>query len=80
MEARVAKLEAHVEHILEDVREIKQDVRGLRKDVAQEFSDVRGSISRMSEKADTRFVWLISAYGAGFMILLGVMAKGFGWV
>lgn len=61
MEARVAKLEAHVEHIMRDTGEIKTDLRDLRK------------------KVDSHFLFLISALGAGFIALIGLMAKGFHW-
>ncbi|MTI10520.1 hypothetical protein [Curvivirga aplysinae] len=33
MEARVAKLETHVEHIREDIGELKSDVKELRKTI-----------------------------------------------
>lgn len=33
MEARIARLEAHVEHIREDVSEIRADIRSLSKKV-----------------------------------------------
>ena len=62
MEARVAKLEAVLEHVQTDIADIKQDLRDFRKSV------------------DSRFLWLLGAYGAGFLVLLGAMAHGFGWM
>ena len=61
MEARMAKVEAAVEHIQSDLGEMKIDMREIRSNARSDFR------------------WTLAAYGAGFMALIGVMAKGFGW-
>ncbi len=43
LEARVAKLEAVVEHIQQDASEIKQDVREMRKSAESDVSILKGS-------------------------------------
>lgn len=62
MEARVAKLESDVGHVLTSVKHLRDDVRDVR--------------------TDLRFdVWAILGAGGGAcLLLLWVMAKGFGWV
>lgn len=79
MEARVAKLEAALEHVQKDVGEIKADIRdtknawiAFKDDVNSEFKAVRSEM-----RSDT---WkLLGIFGAGFALLLAAMAKGFGW-
>lgn len=62
MEARVARLEAGMEHVVRELVDIRQDIRGL-----------RGELHSTTK-------WLLAAYGAGFIILLGAMAHGFHWL
>ena len=62
LEARMAKLEAAVEHIQSDLGEMKIDMREIRNNARSDFR------------------WMVLAYGTGFMALIGVMAKGFGWL
>lgn len=69
MEARVARLEASVEHIERDIAEIKIDCRSMRQEIAQ----LRDRVD-----ADFRVTWAgMMALGLG---LAGLMAKGFGWL
>lgn len=44
LEARVAKLEAHAEHMREDIGEIKSDVKELAKDAKADFRILFGAI------------------------------------
>lgn len=44
MEARVAKLESTVEHILREVTDIKTDLRGLRSDQRGDFRLLFGAL------------------------------------
>jgi len=44
MEARVAKLEAAVEHIQRDISDLKTDVRGLRGDARSDFRTLFGAL------------------------------------
>jgi hypothetical protein len=44
MEARIAKLEAHVEHIQSDIIEIKTDLRGVRDKQDKDFRLLFGAI------------------------------------
>jgi len=62
MEARVARLEAGMEHVVRELVDIRQDIRDLRREL----------------HSTTK--WLLAAYGAGFIILLGAMAHGFHWL
>jgi hypothetical protein len=69
MEARVARLEAAVEHIERDIAEIKADGRSTR----QAIDGLRDRVDR-----DFRITWGgIITLGVG---LAGLMAKGFGWL
>ncbi len=44
MEARVAKLEAAVEHILRETIDIKLDIRDIKKDIREDFRILFGSL------------------------------------
>ena len=69
MEARVARLEASIEHIERDIAEIKTDGRSTR----QAIDHLRDRV-----ESDFRITWAgIMALGLG---LAGLMAKGFGWL
>ncbi|MBP5097952.1 hypothetical protein HUT24_21275 [Pseudomonas protegens] len=73
MEARVAKLEAHVEYIRRDLDELKTDMRDFRGETKTSFSGVRAEM-----KSDFRLVF--GALIAASLGLAGLMAKGFGWL
>lgn len=66
MEARIAKLEASVEHIQTDVAEIKTEFRDVRKDITA------------IRTADFRV--LFGAIIAATLGLAAVMAHGFHWM
>jgi len=66
MEARVAKLEAIVEHVQQDIAELKADVRNVRNDI----TGIR----------TTDFRILFGAIIAVALGLAGLMARGFGWL
>lgn len=73
MEARVARLESDVAHLLSAVAEIKAGLLALR-----DRMDDR--MDRLESKLESRLVWTLSlqlAFGAG---ILGAMARGFGWL
>lgn len=69
MEARVARLEAAVDHIERDVADIRVALRGH----DAKFDSMRDRMDR-----DFRLTW--GAMIAGFLGLAGLMAKGFGWL
>jgi predicted nucleic acid-binding Zn-ribbon protein len=90
IEERVARLEEKVEHIQSDVSEIKTDVRRSNDKidaVNQKVDDFRVSVEKSfaavgeriadlkTGRAYDRVWWLLIAAA-----LLGVMAKGFGWI
>lgn len=76
VEARVARLEASVEHIERDIAEMKIDGRST----LQAIDHLRGRIDYLRDRVegDFRITWAgIMALGLG---LAGLMAKGFGWL
>jgi len=44
MEARIAKLESHVEHIQSDIKDVKLDIREIKKDAKEEFRIIFGAM------------------------------------
>lgn len=66
MEVRLARLESAVEHIQRDVSELKADVRSIR----CEITKIR----------TTDFRLFFGALISSVIGLVGVMAKGFGWL
>lgn len=80
MEARIARLEADVSHLRSDVADIKVDLRAR-------FDKVDARMDRMDAKVDTirdslasAKVWALILYFALAGGMLGVMARGFGWI
>lgn len=73
MEARVAKLEAAVEHIQSDVADLKADLRQFKSEMHDDMSAIRA-------EARSDFRYLLSALVVGALGLAGLMAKGFGWL
>jgi hypothetical protein len=72
MEARVAVLETHVQHIRDDLTEIRKDLRELRSESDRNFK----MLLTMDEK---NFRLLFGALIAVALGLAGLMAKGFHW-
>lgn len=69
MEARVARLESDVEHVKKDVADIKLDIREMRQEI--------GSLRKELHSAK---IWALILGGSAYASMLGVMAKGFGWI
>lgn len=68
MESRVAVLEASLGHIKTDIADIKTDIRVMRTDN-----------KAMSDKLDSRVIWLLTVIAASTIGLASLMAKGFHW-
>jgi len=91
LESRVARLESDVAHIRADIAEMKVDIRGLNTRLPAEIAalrteahelgtSVRAEIARLDRDltrglASNR-IWMLLQSAA----LLGVMARGFGWL
>ena len=74
LEARVAKLEAAVEHIQADMAEIRvRPPYAFKAQVHDDFKDLRADM-----RSDFR--WTISVLAGGAVGLAGLMAKGFKWL
>ena len=69
MEARLGKLEAHMEHVQADCADIKADVRS-----------VRGKVDDVKDAIWSAKVWALLLYIVLAAVLLSTMAKGFGWL
>jgi predicted RNase H-like nuclease (RuvC/YqgF family) len=80
VEARISRLESHVEHIQSDITEMKANI--LRLD--HKFDSLRDSLSEFrlaTEKTFARLtLWALALYFTLAASLVGVMAKGFGWI
>lgn len=77
LEARVAKLESDVNHIMLDIGEIKTDIRSM-------DNNFKAEIRRLDDKADSNFKWLIGIFLTAFLSAFGglafMMAHGFHWL
>ena len=91
MEERVTRLESHFEHIQDDIAELKVDIRRLDQKIDQKFEKVdqrfdslKDSVAELSLTTERSFhklmLWGLTLYLALASGLLGVMAKGFGWI
>jgi hypothetical protein len=73
LEARVAVLETHIEHIRKDIGMIQADIRDLRDSMHAGFGGLR-------LEARTDFRLLFGALIGVALGLAGLMARGFGWL
>jgi len=80
METRVAKLESDVEHIKNDIAEIKVDIRDMRGMFVKVNDKIDNNFNHLNDKIDNNFKWLLATMGGFALLLLGAMAKGFGWI
>ena len=69
MEARIARLESDVAHVRSDVADIKIDLRTL----SAKIEIVKDSIASAK-------IWALTLYIAFAAVLLGTLARGFGWI
>ena len=80
VEERVARLETHVEHIRGDLSDVKMQVRELGRDLRDLDRKVDSFRLVFEQSLFKATVWALSLYFALAATLLGVMAKGFGWI
>ena len=69
MEARIARLESDVSHIRSDVADIKIDVRTL-----------TAKIEAVKDSVASAKTWALMLYIGFAAVLLGTLARGFGWI
>lgn len=78
MEPRIAKLEAHVEHMRGDIGELKADVRALKADTTQMRSDLATANTRIEALPTKEYVgttmrnWVL--VGAGIVAAANAVA------
>lgn len=94
MEARIASLETHTEHIQSYVQDLRQDMRGLRQEMKELSTKFDTKWDEINKKFDTKFgevhealesmrlggVWDRVWMLLAMGALLGVMARGFKWI
>ena len=91
MEARIARVESDVTHLLTDVSDIKADVRGLRDRIDAVASQLNGKIDNVANQLNAKFdglrdsfaaarIWALFLYIALASINLGTLARGLGWI
>ena len=80
LEARIARVESDVGHVRTDVAEIKTDVRDLRARMDTKFDTLADKIDRLNHSLSTGKISGLLLYFALAGTLLGVMARGFGWI
>lgn len=73
IKVKVALLEQSIGHI-------NQTLIRIEKTMENGFASLEEKIQRVDSKVDSRFLWLLSFFIAGFTGLTGVMAHGFHWI
>jgi outer membrane murein-binding lipoprotein Lpp len=64
MEARIARLESDVTHLLTDVSDIKADVRGLRDRIDAVANQLNGKIDNVASQLNAKFDGLRDSFAA----------------
>ncbi len=80
MDVQIARLEADVAHVRTDVAEIKTDVRGLRARMDERIDRLEAKFDRLNDGISTAKISGLLLYFALAGTMLGVMARGFGWI
>ena len=91
MEARIARIEADVAHLRSDVADIKVDMRArfdrmdarmdrLESKIDSRTDELRKSVDGVKDRLASAQVWALVLYFALAGSMLGVMARGFGWI
>ena len=90
MEARIARLESDVAHLREDVTDVKVDLRALRDkldDVGRQLNEkidsvagqLNGRVENVKDSIASAKIWALTLYIAFAAVMLGTLARGFGW-
>jgi uncharacterized protein YlxW (UPF0749 family) len=84
---RIARLEAHVEHIQSDVTDLKLSVRKLSEIVNELKTQIDARFEKMNGQLEVRFAKLNKSraldkvwWSLSMASLLAVMARGFKWI
>ena len=91
MEARIARVESDITHLLSDVSDIKADVRGLRDRIDAVANQLNGKIDNVASQLNAKFddlrdafaaakIWALFLYIVLAGINLGALARGLGWI
>jgi outer membrane murein-binding lipoprotein Lpp len=87
VEAQIAKLQSDVEHMRSDITEMKVDIRRLDDKIGRLDDKIESVRAYLDAKIDalrndlhSTKIWALLLYFAQSAVLLGVMAKGFGWL
>ncbi len=95
MEARIARLESDVTHLLSGVTDIKADVRGLRDRMdaghaklseridtvaTQLNAKIDDGLARLQDAITATRAWSLALHLSIGGAILGAMARGFGWI
>jgi outer membrane murein-binding lipoprotein Lpp len=80
MEARIAHLESDVAHLRSDVGDIKVDVRALNSKIDDVDHRLGAKIEAVKDSIAAAKIWALTLYIAFAAALLGILARGFGWV
>ena len=95
MEARLARVESDVAHLVTDMADVKAEVRSLRDRIdamnAKLSDKIDDSFNRLNDKFEAKFqslqesisaakIWALVLYIALAAGMFGTMARGFGWI
>lgn len=69
MHVRIAKIESDISYIKRDINELKTDVK-----------DIRNDIKDINKRMGSQLIWLLSTMATVGVAIVGIMAKGFGWL
>jgi hypothetical protein len=80
MEVRIARLESDVAHLCADVSDIKADLRTRFDRVDTRIDALAAKLDRLNDGISTAKISGLLLYFALAGTMLGVMARGFGWI
>lgn len=69
MHVRIAKIESDISYIKRDISELKTDIK-----------DIRNDVKDINKRMHSQIIWLLTTIGSTSAAIVGIMAKGFGWL
>ncbi len=78
-ETRLALLEQSIGHIHESIERLEKSIHGGFEVTNHNLAKIEARLDKFNERIWANFYWILGTMASLTGIVIGVMAKGFGW-